>query len=245
MYYLKKTLRFLFALWASLAVLVSLLIVTPLYTFIFLTSGKRAGQTAHKLSQLWGRYVLLVTGIRLRVHGREKLDPEETYVFVSNHRSQLDIPLCACATSHYFKFLAKVELVKIPLLGYIIRNLYITVGRKSLRDRVASLNKMKEALEDGASVWLYPEGTRNKSNEPLGPFFDGAFQLAIMSGRPLAVLTIKDTGRHLPAGELYQLIPGKVQAWWDEPNPTQGLTKADIAGLREKVKSLMLGHLQN
>lgn len=237
---LGKVISFLLALISSLAILISLLIVTPIYAVIFLLGGKRATRPAHRLSQLWAHWVLFFTGTWLKVYNRELLDPKETYVFVSNHQSQIDIPACAVSTNHIFKFLAKDELRKIPLLGYIISNLYIMVDRSSMRARVLSMQKMEATLTEGISVWIYPEGTRNKSTEPLGPFFDGAFQLAIASQRPIAVLTIIGTSKILPSGQLFQLRPGRVKSVWSAPIQTRGMGKEDIPRLREMVRSTML-----
>lgn len=233
----------LLALISAIAVLVSLFIVTPLYALIFLIAGKKATVPAHRLSQAWAYWVIFFTGEWLTVYNRDLLDRNETYVFVSNHQSHLDIPTCAACTSHIFKFLAKEELGKAPLLGYIIRKLYITVDRSSLRARVLSMQKMEKTLNEGVSVWIYPEGTRNKSDEPLGPFFDGAFQLAIAAQKPVAVLTIIGTRKILPAGEMFQLHPSHVRAYWSEPISTAGMGKEDIPKLREQVRSLMLENL--
>lgn len=240
---LKKLFLYVFTFFSGLALLLSLIIVTPVYALLFLILGKKGTHPAHTLSQLWASYVLFVCGERLKVHNRAVLDPKETYVFVSNHRSYLDIPTCARCTDHIFKFLAKEELTKTPLLGYIIKNLYITVRRQSVRDRVESMHKMKASLDEGISVWIYPEGTRNKSSEPLADFSDGAFHLAIASGRPIAMLTIIDTGKILPAGEGL-MMPGKVNAYWDIPISTTGLDKKDAPALREKVRHIMLAHFK-
>ena len=240
---IKKLILFLFTIWAVIALIVSLLIITPIYAIIFLLLGKKGGPAAHGLSRIWGTYVLLVCGLRLKVHGRKKLDPGETYVFISNHRSQLDIPLASRATTHFFKFLSKAELGKIPLLGYIIRKLYITVERKNARDGVRALEKMKKSLDEGISIWLFPEGTRNKTDAPLADFYDGAFQVAVNSGKPIAVLTIIDTGKLSPPGSLF-ISPGKVNAYWDEPISTVGLNRKDIPALREKARQLMINQIE-
>jgi 1-acyl-sn-glycerol-3-phosphate acyltransferase len=231
---------FILALISAIAALISLLIVTPAYALIFLLGGKKAAKPAHRLSRVWAEYVMFFSGTWLTVYNRELLDKNQTYVFVSNHQSHLDIPACAASTGHIFKFLAKEELGRAPLLGYIIRKLYITVDRSSLRARVLSMQKMEKTLNEGISVWIYPEGTRNKSKEPLGPFFDGAFQLAIASQKPVAVLTIIGTRKILPSGEFFQLHPARVKAYWSTPIATVGMGKEDVPRLREQVRTVML-----
>jgi len=239
----KKLFGFLFALISGALVFISLLMVTPIYLIIFLSGGKNADKTAHKLSRIWASWVLISCGVRLIVYNRNLIDPNEAYVFISNHRSYLDIPVAARATTNTFKFLAKEELGKVPLLGYIIKKLYITVRRQSIRDKVMALQKMETELKKGISVWLYPEGTRNKTDEALTEFQDGAFTVAVNTGKPIAILSVYDTREVLDSRSSFQVIPGKVNAWWSEPIETKGLTRKDIPALKERVIELMKTHI--
>ena len=243
MQFFKSVSGFIFAVLAGILVVISLFIVTPVYAVILRFGGGNAVQTANKLSRIWARYVLFCCGVRLRVLGGSHIRTDTTYVFISNHRSFLDIPVCAASTANTFKFLSKEELGKLPLLGFIIRRLYITVKRQSLRDRVISLKKMETELHQGISVFLFPEGTRNKTNEPLTEFFDGAFTLAVNTGTPIAVCTIYDTGKILQPGNMLNLIPGKVTAWWEQPIETKGMTRKDIPALKDRVRNLMINRI--
>jgi len=239
-----KAFRFIWALWGFVVFIHSLIIVTILYAVIFISKGKKADITAHRLSRAWGWYLLFLFGIRLKVYGKENLNPETAYIFISNHQSQLDIPVASRTTANTFKFLAKEELTKIPLLGYIIKRLYITVGRDNWRDRALSMKKMQESLDKGVSVWIYPEGTRNKTDKPLGELFPGAFQLAAHTGRPIAVCTITGTGKLLPPGELFLMRPGLVKCYWEIPFTILGKSTADVNSAMEKVKGMMEGRLR-
>jgi 1-acyl-sn-glycerol-3-phosphate acyltransferase len=126
----------------------------------------------------------------------------------------LDIPICAISTRHFFKFLAKAELVKIPLLGFIIRKLYITVNRNSLRGRVKSYQVMRDEISAGISVWIYPEGTRARTLLPLNSFQEGAFRLANETNTAIAIAAINDSGKHLPSGAIFPFRPGKIDIYW-------------------------------
>jgi 1-acyl-sn-glycerol-3-phosphate acyltransferase len=244
MSFLKSIPAFIFAIIAGLLIVLSLIIVSPIYAIIFAIGGKHANQTATKLSRIWAWYVLFCSGTRIKVYGQNLIDQSQTYVFISNHRSYLDIPVSARSTKNIFKFLAKDELGHVPLLGYIIRKLYITVRRQSMRDRVLSLRKMEVELNKGISVWLYPEGTRNKTDKPLTDFNDGAFTVAINTGKPIAFCTIFDTGKILRPGKLFQLFPGKVDVWWEQPIETKGLSKKDIPLLKERVRNMMVNRIK-
>ncbi len=98
-------------------------------------------------------------------------------------------------------------------------------------------------LQEKISVILFPEGTRNRSQEPLLNFKDGAFRLAIETQLPIAVLTIFNTADFLPA-DAFEMKPGTVCAIWDEPIETKGLTMEDVPALKEKVRNILSGNIE-
>ena len=104
---------------------------------------------------------------------------------------------------------------------------------------------MEGELNKGISVWLYPEGTRNKTDDPLTDFNDGAFTVAINTGKPIAVCTIFDTAKILRPGKLFQLFPGKVEVWWEQPIETTGMNKKDIPLVKERVRNMMVKRMIN
>lgn len=182
--------------------------------------------------------------IRPRINNKHLIDKNTTYVFVANHKSLLDIPLFARACNNTFRFLAKEELTRIPLMGYVIKRLYITVNRSDRKDRHRSMEIMNESLQQGISVFICPEGTRNRKDEPmLLDFKDGAFRLAIHSGKPLAVFTVLNSGEFLAPVKWMQLKPGTLRGIWSRPIDTTGMTEDDLPALKEKVRQMMLAHL--
>nr|MDQ3073238.1 1-acyl-sn-glycerol-3-phosphate acyltransferase [Bacteroidota bacterium] len=194
---------------------------------------------------IWGRIVLMALGIFLNIRNIKTLDENQVYVFISNHRSHADIPVCVSITGHYFKFLAKEELTRVPLLGWIISKLYLTVSRKNTRDRVKSMINMKEALNNGTSLWLYPEGTRARSEDIIpGDFEDGAFWLAIETQKPLAVISIRDTGAILSTTKIFYLLPGIVHCTLAGIIDPTGMKKTDIPALKENARHLLQKGLQ-
>jgi len=241
---IKRSLCFLVAIIGLLLFTGTLFITVIIYVIIFNAFPKhKAPHAAHRISQLWAIVVFAVFFSRVKVRGRELIDRKKAYVFVSNHRSQLDIPLIARACRNTFRFLAKVELTKIPLLGYIIQNLYLTVDRKSAQDRTRSIENMKRSLEEGISIAIYPEGTRNRTDAPLLDFRDGAFRLAIEAQVPVAVLTILDIEKVNSAGDGFSVCPGVIHAVWSPPIETKGMTLQDLPALREKARGIMIDQL--
>jgi 1-acyl-sn-glycerol-3-phosphate acyltransferase len=241
-----RIVRNLFGIYALIVFALSFFVVLPCYFLVFLLAGKEnAPRLAHRgISRRWAAVLFFLFGIRLNVRNRERLDPASTYVFVANHRSLLDIPSYAIACQNTFRFLSKEELTKIPGMGWVIRKLYITVDRKDKAARLRSMDRMVQSLRDGVSVFLCPEGTRNKTNRPLLDFHDGAFRVAIEAQVPLAVMTIIHSDRLLSPLHPIALMPGRIECIWEHPIETIGMTAQDVPRLRETVKKLMLKHLE-
>ncbi len=238
---LLKFSRSLFGLWAALIFSISMILAGVFYFVIFSTcSSGKAPHIAHgKVSRIWAGFLLFCYGIRLHIKNENVLERNTTYVFVANHRSMLDIPAYALACHHTFRFLAKAELMKIPVLGYIIRKLYISVDRKNKEARVKSMENMNRSIRDGISVFICPEGTRNKTNDPLLSFHDGAFRLAISAQVPLAVLTILHSGKLLSPNQPLEMRPGTIDCVWAPVIETKGLTEKDIPMLKQQVIDIM------
>jgi 1-acyl-sn-glycerol-3-phosphate acyltransferase len=239
-----KISKALFAVYAILIVALSCFIVIPAYLIIFnFSSKKKSPFIAHKVSRFWAKFLFTFFFIRIDIKGREYIKPEQAYIFVCNHNSSLDIPLFATACINTFRFLSKIEVTKFPIIGYVVKKLYITVDRKSRADSAKSIERMKSSLtEEGISVVLFPEGHRNTTDKPLLAFKDGAFRLAIETQLPIAVLTILNTRDFLPSDK-FEMKPGIIRAVWSEPIETKGLTLTDLPALKEKVKDVLLRNL--
>ena len=113
---------------------------------------------------LWGRSILTGSGIRVDVDVQTKLDPDQSYVFISNHQNLIDILALAGYLPHSFGFVAKKELAKVPFLGLAIRqSASIFLDRSEPRKAVQSLQRAGEQIRRGMSVLLFAEGTRSDS----------------------------------------------------------------------------------
>ncbi len=124
------------------------------------------------------------------------------------------------------------------------RMLAIMVNRSDKESREKSLRYMVAELHKGHSIFIYPEGTRNRTSQPLKEFKDGAFKTAITAQIPIAIQTQIGTKEvNNPKG--LQLSLGKVEVHWSEPIETKGMTLDDMPALIEKVKREMMKHLSN
>lgn len=236
-----KVLRAIWAVYGILVFGIQLIIWTPMTTIAFLLFGRRAEKTIIWMGHhMIAPATLFLTGVFRRQHGRKVLRGKGPFVIVSNHRSFLDILINASAYPGVYKFLSKKEMVKIPVWGITVRRLCILVDRKSAESRAESYENMRKALQAGFSILLYPEGTRNRTEEPLKDFYDGAFRLAAETGFPLAVMTLNDPRKYNDPRRGLDLRPGIVDVYWDLIEDTGNQT---TEALREKTKELMLSHL--
>jgi len=235
----------IFGIYAALVFIVVMLLTLPGYFLVFwLAPKKKAPHWAHRyISYNWAATLFICYLIRWKVKNVDYLDRHENYVFVANHSSALDIPAYALSCKNTFRFLSKAELAKLPVLGFIIRNLYITVDRSNKSDRAKSMEAMLKSLNDGVSIFLCPEGTRNRTTELLLPFRDGAFRTAIEAQVPIAVLTVKNANKLLNTNRPLELRPGKVELIWSKPLSTKGMTMDDVEKLKATAREQMLSNL--
>lgn len=159
-----------------------------------------------------------------------------------NHNSLADIPVSSPWIPGPNKTLAKVEMSKIPLFGVIYKCGSIIVDRKKEGSRRESVLKMQETLEMGIHLCLYPEGTRNKTNAPLQPFFDGAFVTAVKAQKAIIPGIIFNTGTILPHYKKFWARPMPIHIHFLDPIPTAGLTTDDVPALKEQVHKIMENH---
>jgi 1-acyl-sn-glycerol-3-phosphate acyltransferase len=127
------------------------------------------------------------------VKGRELLDPKQTYVFISNHRSYLDTATLFLHTGRRIGLLAKKELLKVPILGYGMGFVNVMAIDRSNRERALATTEAATArIQSGISFGIFAEGTRAKPGELL-PFKKGAFYMAVQAGVPIVPVAMKNT----------------------------------------------------
>jgi len=232
----------LYKIWAAYAVLLFLLLMVIALPVIGVNMITTPGPSALRrniqfLHHVFTPTFLMLVGIRVRVTGGGLLDPKQSYVIVGNHRSSLDFIVNAQAFPGIFRFLAKQELQKIPVFGWVVRKMCLVVDRSSAMSRARSVVALKQNLSEGYSIFIYPEGSRNKTDDLLGPFYDGAFRIAIQTGAPLAVQTLVNI--HDITANGAGLRPGVVRVIWEPPIETKEMGQEDIQGLKTRVEEAM------
>lgn len=186
--------------------------------------------------------------LEIKKHHHYKYSENETYIVVSNHQTMIDIPanVVGAPNEILFKFLGKKEADKIPFFGGIINRFCILVDRKNPESRQESYAKMKVEMQKGYSIFLYPEGTRNRTTQPLKEFYNGAFKLAIEMQKPIVVNTLVNIKQLNPPEGFFTYTPGTLDAHWDAPIETTGMTlDKDLDKLKKIVEETMLKRLIN
>lgn len=201
--------------------------------------GDHFGDIGYWFLKLWARTFSILNRIPYHIYGRENIRRGQAYIYLSNHTSYLDIPGMCLTVPKQIRPLAKKELLKIPVLGWIIRNATIIVDRSSNESRRRSMDHLKDVLRRGISILIFPEGTQNRTTEPLQPFYDGAFRIAIEMQQPILPMVILNAGKLMPPRRVY-IEPGTITIKINPEIPTEGLTNADLPALKERVRSEML-----
>ncbi|MDP4264640.1 MAG: lysophospholipid acyltransferase family protein [Bacteroidota bacterium] len=233
---IKNILGRIFALWASVIFLITMIIfVIPIFVAGLWKDPRRTIIFQHA-SRIWMRVFFFLTGLRLRIKGKQYFKKGENYIVVSNHNSFMDVPLTTPFIPGPNKTIAKIEMAKIPVFGFIYKTGSVLVDRKSEESRKASFGKMADVLQAGLHMCIYPEGTRNKTTEPVQPFHNGAFRLAVETGKSILPAVIFNTAKVLPANKAFFFWPVKVQMHFLEPVPPGTQTAEQ---LKEKVFGLI------
>ena len=216
-----------------------------LHTLVFCTLAlplalcDRSGRLIHRwIAVPWARIIVWVCGVRVNVLGRENVDPGRPRIYLTNHQSFFDIFVILAALPVDFKFVLKQELMRIPVLGFTMRQArYIAIDRENPRKAVRSMNEAAERIKSGASVVVFPEGTRSEDGR-LQTFKRGGFLLALKSGCELVPVTIRGSSRVAPKGSL-RIRPGRVTVTMGEAVSLEGYGKKNVDELMERVHRVM------
>src|SRR5579872_3400503 len=227
----------------SLGHLRSLLFTGPLIALITIIFGSvsfvlsffdSTGRLPNRLATPWARWLLGIAGVRLTVEGIEKIDPQQRYVFVANHRSYMDIPVILASIPVEFRFYAKQGLFLIPVMGtHLKRAGHIPVVRGDARASVKSMTLGAQLIQERKiSMLLFPEGGRSRAG--MREFKEGAAYIAIKAGVPIVPLGLTGTRYVLPMGSNY-VRGGPVTLKIGDPIPTAGLKLQDRTQLTETL----------
>ena len=188
--------------WVSMFVISGLLFPIPVFLWISTVLFDKRRYILHQFTCRWSDIILGVNPYwKVRVEGRQKIDPEKVYVMVSNHQSGLDILVLFKLHCH-FKWVAKKGLFIIPFIGWnMALNGYISLERGRGRSKLQMMDKAADSILAGNSVLIFPEGTRAPDGK-LQTYKTGAFRLALETHSPILPVVIKGTYQAIRKGGL-------------------------------------------
>lgn len=234
-----KPLQIIYALYAMILFVAILFIVTP---FVIIASffGKISGGNAvMKIAHGWANVWLFLIGIyHVRVVEQE-IRKDQSYVFVSNHNSYMDIPQMLKAIRQPLRILGKAEMGKVPVFGIIYNAAVVPVLRGSAEARAKSVMILKSVLNKNISIYIAPEGTFNMTDQPLINFYDGAFRLAIETQTPIKPMLFLDAVDRMHWKSIFAMTPGKLRTVYLEEISPEGYTPYDVDKLKQRVYELM------
>lgn len=202
------------------------------------------GGFAHWCALMWSRSGLMMAGVRLRVSGTEHVPAGEPVIFMGNHQGNFDILVLSPAIPRRFSWLAKEELFRIPLFGAAMRRAgYIPIDRSDGRKALRSLDAAAKRIRAGASVVVFPEGTRTADGSLL-PFKKGGFILAERAGVPIIPFTINGSMRVNPRNTVQLIRGAQISVRFGEPVPTSGAGALKGAELMERVRAAIEAGLE-
>ena len=200
--------------------------------------GRQSVEQCDRLMKDWSRRIFRAGDATLRVAGLENIQPNEAYVYMSNHKSLLDIPAVFGAIPGSLRMVFKDELRKLPIWGNaLVASGFIPVDRKNTKRAIEQMEMAKEQINKGISVWIAPEGTRSRDGQ-LQDFKKGGFHLAKQLGVRIIPCWIDGTNTIIPPDDFRAHYGGDATVHFGVPLDTS--PDDTIESLMGRVRNAML-----
>ena len=198
----------------------------------------------HLFTCFWASfYTWTMPAWRIRIEGRENVRKDAAYMVVSNHQSQLDI-LVAFRLFFHYKWVSKAEMFRVPLIGWnMTLNRYIRLKRGDRKSVEQMLKACEVHLDEGSSVFMFPEGTRSPDGE-VKPFKPGAFQLALEKKVPILPVVISGTNKALPKYSMKFTGVQKIYIKIFEEIPYESFKNLSVEETVEMVRRFIIEQLK-
>jgi 1-acyl-sn-glycerol-3-phosphate acyltransferase len=185
------------------------------------------------------RMVIRLSGATVLALGEDRIPKDTAVLYVGNHRSFFDIILTYVRVPRLTGYVAKKEMLKVPLLKDWMRNLHcLFLDRQNIREGLKTILKGVELVKSGISVCIFPEGTRNKTADTFLPFHEGSLKIAEKGKVPIIPMTIVNSAGifedHFP-----KIKKATVVIEYGEPIYIDSLPKEDRKNLGSRVQQLI------
>jgi 1-acyl-sn-glycerol-3-phosphate acyltransferase len=221
-------------IWVPLALLITLLTAITVFTGCICGGGRFF---SFYPCVAWGRLMCLFTLCPVKVIGKEKLDKNQSYIFISNHQGIYDVFLVFGLIGQPIKWVMKQSLRKLPFIGIACEAAgYIFVDKSSPQAAAKTIRVAEEKLKKGASIVLFPEGSRTHTGK-MGPFKKGAYQMALDLKLPIVPITINGSYDVMPIGS-YLINPHKMEMIIHNPIQIDKINSENLRELAVKIREL-------
>lgn len=199
-----------------------------------------------KIVQFMFRLILKAAGVQVTVKGEENIPKDQAVLYVGNHRSYFDILVGYTTVPGLMGFVAKKEMLRYPLLRSWMKNVNcLFLDRENLKEGLKTILEGIENVKNGISVWIFPEGTRNRNEDirELLPFKEGSLKISEKSGCPVVPVAMVGTAevfeKHMPF-----IRSSKVTVYYGKPFYIKELAPEDRkhsgAYTREVIRTMLL-----
>ncbi|MBD3627888.1 MULTISPECIES: lysophospholipid acyltransferase family protein [Cyclobacterium] len=238
---MNKVIRRIYSIYGSIVFIMTFLVLFPVFVFTIEFPNKKA--QGRKLNRVWSKVFFGLLFFKVKIENLHHFRKGSQFVIVSNHFSYLDIPVLGLIPFDLV-FIGKSSLAKVPIFGYMFKNLHISVNRNSLKSRGVSILKAKEALDQKSSVVFFPEGGISSQQPPnMARFKDGAFKVALDKQIPIIPITLSYNHLILPDDGRFLLRYKPVKVVIHPPVAVEGLDQKDVGWLKEKCFQIIQDQL--
>ena len=190
------------------------------------------------------KFILWITGAKVTVIGEENVPKDQAVLYVGNHSSYFDILLTSVRAPRPTGYVAKIEMLRYPLLRNWMRNIRCTfLDRKDVKKGMKTILDNIALLKNGISVCVFPEGTRNRTSASLLEFHDGSLKMAEKSGCPIVPMAINNSGAifedHLP-----KIVKSHVVIEYCDPIYMEDLSKEEKRFIGKQVADIIVTHYE-
>ncbi len=234
-----RVLQIIYCIYAVLLFIVMMFVVLVLVLLCTLLGKVRGGNVMYVILNGWARVWCFCIGMWHKEIYEAPVDNSAQYIFVANHISYMDIPAAVLSIHQPMRILGKQEMVKYPVFGLIYRLAAISVDRSSAEGRARSVRALKAALAQHISIFIFPEGTFNETDEPLKSFYDGAFRIAIETGTPIKPILFLDSHQRMHYRGFFEITPGVTRTVYLPDVQVDSYTLVQVKELKDKVYKMM------
>ncbi|NQT25406.1 1-acyl-sn-glycerol-3-phosphate acyltransferase [candidate division KSB1 bacterium] len=227
----------LYVIWFVTVLLLTLVMFIPILLLQLFGLNKARNAFVNVATSCWSRSIIWMTGSRISKSGIENVPKDRAVCLIGNHQGYFDIPLVVATIPHKVGFIAKIELMRLPILNLWMWALHcIFIHRTQMHQSLRNIKRGVQDIYKGHTIVLFPEGTRSRKRE-MGPFRMGGLNMAIKEGVPIVPLSINGTYKIFEQD--WRVHPTRVSIQVHPLIETSGLSAEEKKALPDKIRAMI------